>query len=295
MKAIKYFITFTFLFLILQSCSTKPKIQEAESENALLWQVSKKGFKDAYIFGTMHMIEVEYYDFTKNLETIILNSDAVIMELDGMPNAIQAIMLLKLKNGTLADYFSPEDWIKLKQFYEKEFGLSESKFLATYNSFKPFFLFQSMTQSFFEGETESYDMNIMDLANKNEIPIIGLETFQDQIGFFDAIPSKEMSNIVMESLESFEKDKLEFKKLQKLYATENIGEMMPLMKEQSPEFLKFEDLFLTNRNKNWIPKLIEAFHSKSCFVAVGAAHLFEENGILNLLRQEGFTIEPIKK
>ncbi|MFD1551295.1 hypothetical protein DNU06_12760 [Putridiphycobacter roseus] len=293
MKAI--IIPIFLLLFIFCSCTTKPKIKVANNDNSLLWRVSKTGFKDAYIFGTMHMIEAEYYDFTKNMKAMILNSDAVIMELDGMPNPIQAILLLKLKTGTLSDYFTPEEWSKIKQFYEKEFGLSESNFLATYENFKPFFLFQSMTQSFFEGETESYDMNIMTLANKNKIPIIGLETFQEQIGFFDSISKDEMSNIVMESLASFEKDKLEFKKLQALYAAQNISEMMPLMKEQSPEFMKFEDLFLTNRNKSWIPKLKTEFESKSCFVAVGAAHLFEKNGLLNLLTQEGFKVTPIHK
>ena len=64
---------------------------------------------------------------------------------------------------------------------------------------------------------------------------------------------------------------------------------------QSPEFLKYEDLFLTDRNKNWIPKLKENLSERSCFIAVGAAHLFGESGLISLLEFEGYTVTPLKK
>jgi len=79
----------------------------------------------------------------------------------------------------------------------------------------------------------------------------------------------------------------------KIYAEQNVKKMIPLMKKQSPEFMAYEDIFLTNRNKNWIPKLKTEMASKRCFVAVGAAHLFGENGILQLLENEGYTVTAI--
>ena len=33
--------------------------------------------------------------------------------------------------------------------------------------------------------------------------------------------------------------------------------------------------------------------SKSCFIAVGAGHLAGENGLINLLKKQGYTVEPI--
>jgi hypothetical protein len=32
---------------------------------------------------------------------------------------------------------------------------------------------------------------------------------------------------------------------------------------------------------------------KSCFVAVGAGHLGGENGLINLLKKQGYSVEPI--
>jgi uncharacterized protein YbaP (TraB family) len=59
--------------------------------------------------------------------------------------------------------------------------------------------------------------------------------------------------------------------------------------------MEFEDIFLTKRNKKWIPQILEYTTDQSCFIAVGAAHLFDDNGILNLLEKEGFKTTAIKK
>ena len=133
----------------------------------------------------------------------------------------------------------------------------------------------------------------MQITKEEEIPLIGLETIKEQIGFFDMIPQKEMVSLIMDAIKSFEEDKIELVKLQELYQKEAVEELLPLMKEQSPEFMKYEAVFLTNRNKKWIPKLKLELQNKSCFIAVGAAHLFEENGIIEGLKNEGFKLTPV--
>jgi len=118
---------------------------------------------------------------------------------------------------------------------------------------------------------------------------------EQQLGFFDLIPNKDIAQMIMTSVKDFEKEKTGTKQLMKLYAKEKVNKFIPLMKDQSPEFMAFEDFFLTNRNKAWIPAIIEESKTKSCFIAVGAAHLFETNGIIELLKNEGFLLTPIKK
>ena len=41
-----------------------------------------------------------------------------------------------------------------------------------------------------------------------------------------------------------------------------------------------------------IPDLIA---EKSCFIAVGAAHLVEEKGLINKLRELGYTVVPLQE
>jgi uncharacterized protein YbaP (TraB family) len=50
---------------------------------------------------------------------------------------------------------------------------------------------------------------------------------------------------------------------------------------------------LNDRNILWIPKLDNLMHQQSCFVAVGALHLTGKAGLIKLLKEKGYTVEPI--
>jgi uncharacterized protein YbaP (TraB family) len=52
-------------------------------------------------------------------------------------------------------------------------------------------------------------------------------------------------------------------------------------------------MLLDHRNKNWIPVIQAAVKEKPTFIAVGAAHLGGENGVIQLLRKAGYKVTPI--
>jgi uncharacterized protein YbaP (TraB family) len=59
-------------------------------------------------------------------------------------------------------------------------------------------------------------------------------------------------------------------------------------------FQEYGDLLLENRNKDWIPKIEELVKAQSTFIAVGSGHLGSETGVIQLLRNAGYTVEPVK-
>jgi hypothetical protein len=56
----------------------------------------------------------------------------------------------------------------------------------------------------------------------------------------------------------------------------------------------WEQRLLIERNKKWIPKLEEFFAAGSTFVAAGAAHMFGDEGVVELLRGRGYTVERLR-
>lgn len=263
--------------------------------NSLLWKIEKVGYKTSYIFGTMHMIEDVYYDFTPHMTQIIEGSDVIIMEVGGQPNPLEAFQMMTLKEGKVEDLFNKKELNDLVIFMDTKLDISPKEFHSVYSSMKPFLILQTITQSFFSADAVSYDLNIMQMAGERNIPIVGLESMEEQLGFFDEISEKDVAELIMSSVYNFEKEKKETEKLQKIYSKQKVDKLIPLMKDQSPEFMKFEDIFLTNRNKAWAPKIISETKNKSCFIAVGAAHLFDSNGVIELLKKEGFTLTAVKK
>lgn len=285
--------SFAFLISLLISFASCSADVEVSDGNSLLWKIEGDGIQSSYVFGTMHMIEEEYFEMSESLLEKIKTSDAIIMEVGGMPDPITAMNMMMLDTGTVHSFFTKEQLPVLLEFMDKKLGVSPEEFHSVYGKMKPFFLLQAISQSFFSEDAVSYDLNIMAISKQNNIPLIGLETVEEQLSFFDAIPSSEMANLIMESIDNYDKEKKQTQKLMKIYAEQNVTKMIPEMKKQSPEFMAYEDIFLTNRNRAWIPKLIAEMKEKHCFVAVGAAHLFGENGVLELLRKEGYTVTAV--
>ena len=52
--------------------------------------------------------------------------------------------------------------------------------------------------------------------------------------------------------------------------------------------------FLEDRNLDWIPKIENMMKDKVVFVAVGAAHLAGQEGVIELLIKKGYHVLPIK-
>jgi len=57
------------------------------------------------------------------------------------------------------------------------------------------------------------------------------------------------------------------------------------------QMVELEDTLLIGRNNNWMPVIADAaqVHDR-VFIAVGAAHLIGEEGILQLLENDGWTL-----
>ena len=59
------------------------------------------------------------------------------------------------------------------------------------------------------------------------------------------------------------------------------------------DFAKFERILLTERNHAWIEAIEAQAPGKNVLVTVGAGHLPGKDGVLNLLREKGYTITPL--
>ena len=239
------------------------------------------------------MINAEFYHFSENLTERITNSDAIIMEVGGMPNPLAAFQMMTLDTGTVHSYFNKEQLIELLTFMDQELGISPEEFDQTYGAMKPFFILQSITQAYFEPTAKSYDLTIMGIASENEIPLIGLETIEQQLGLFDQIPTEAVASMIIESIRENDQEIKNTLKLMELYAKEKVDKLIPLLQKQSPEFMEFADIFLYDRNSAWVPKLEKEMADKSCFVAVGAGHLFGEKGLIDLFEKKGYNLTPV--
>ncbi len=285
-----FFTGFIQLFYAQENVTKFPM-----EESSLLWKISGKNVKgDAYLFGTMHLIEKDYFIFPKKLQKIVKKSDALVMELEGLPDQEEAIGYIMLEEGSFFDYFSPEQTDTILRWAKAKFGMEETAFRASFSNMKPFAVTQLAVQLHFIGKTESYELSFEELANSADIEIIGLETIAEQMSLFDNLTPQQQTEMVMESIRTGEKSIELVKELQVVYHSQQIDEMYLLVLDEGGVIQDEQANFLDNRNKKWIPKIEQIIGEKNTFIAVGAGHLGGPNGVIRLLEKEGYTLTPIK-
>jgi hypothetical protein len=116
-------------------------------QKSLLWKIEGNGLKKpSYIFGTMHLIEKEFFYFPKALEKLITKSDAVVLEIADITDKAEAMKYLMLKEGTVFDFFTKPQQDSLLAWVKEKAGLSEEMFRASFSKMKPFAILQTVTQ-----------------------------------------------------------------------------------------------------------------------------------------------------
>lgn len=264
-------------------------------ESSLLWKIEGPGIpKGSYLFGTMHMIEKEYFIFPDKLEKIVKKSEQLVMELPGLPNQKEAMKYVLLEEGTFFDYFTKEQTDSILVWAKKEFKMDEAAFRATMSKMKPFVVVQMATQIHFMGKTESYEMKFEEIAKTNKLSIAGLETIEQQMAFFDDLTKEEQAEMVMEGIRDSEKSIQTMKEMEALYQGQNVDSLYLMIQDEGGVISAESADFLDNRNAAWVPQIKEMIASKRCFIAVGAGHLGGPNGVIRLLEKEGYILTPVE-
>jgi uncharacterized protein len=267
-------------------------------EKSLLWEISGNGLaKPSYLYGTIHMICKDDASLGDSLIAAIQRSDRVYFEVD-MDNLMEMVMALKdfkMRNDTtLSDLLSKEDYEKVKRYMESKSSLLPFSKLET---FKPMLVSSLLMESDAGCEKAvAMEQLILEEAKKSRKRVEGLETMSYQASIFDSIPYK----LQAEQLLKYVKDEGS-----KTQADKQFEEMVDAYKDQDIEKLGafineddglggYGDLLLYNRNRNWVQKLKTIMPEKSVIIAVGAGHLAGENGVIKLLRKEGYIVKPVK-
>lgn len=77
------------------------------------------------------------------------------------------------------------------------------------------------------------------------------------------------------------------------YKTQDLGTLCKVFQEQMTG-LEYDALVKT-RNLNWLGEMKKLLPVRSTIYVVGAGHLTGDYGMINLLREAGYKVRPVKK
>ena len=211
------------------------------------------------------------------------------MELN--PDKIDPLALLqemKLKEGTLQDMFTEEEWTTLDTYFQEKFKTS----LITFNDFTPFYV-QSMIMQAQMGSkaAQAVDMHFYEQARQRRMEVVGIETLDEQIAAINELPQEDQKQMLLDAMDEDYKDSMA--DMMKLYRKGDL-EGLQEMSEEEDMGEDFESALVVDRNKTMAGRIVPMIMEKATFIGVGALHLPGEEGLIELLRAEGFSVDPVK-
>ncbi|WP_129021908.1 TraB/GumN family protein [Edaphocola flava] len=281
----------SFCCLLLLSVAQDLRAQES----SLLWKISGKELaQPSYLFGTIHQICEEDYFWTDTMQKYFHRAQQLCLELD-MDDPLLAVKVsqhsINTGNKSLKDYFTPKEYSRLSVYIKEHTGQS----MEMYNRLKPIWLVLTLSNGDLGCDAATaYEIHLVDSAKKYEMPVMGLETVDEQMAALSSIPEDKIKPYILDIIDGRTEQNTElFQRMVATYLKQDVEALYRIIESENDAMLSMDKL-LDNRNKRWIARIADIGKNKSTFFAVGAGHLGGPGGVLALLRQAGYTVTPLR-
>jgi uncharacterized protein YbaP (TraB family) len=284
---------FVILFLLIAAAASVTQAQQknARTNYKLLWRISGNGLKaPSYLFGTMHVQDNKAFDFSDSVLLKISECEAFAMEFhpDSVTSLALSIMLQNesQEKNAFRKLLDPKEYNRLDSVMNKRTGYSLDKFKSP--AVARFFLESKLGK---KDKQTFLDAWLYNIARKQGKVMVGLEDGKQQFALLDKEPSKQIKELT-EYLERDDKAMgSPYESFLDIYYKGDIDEIRT-KSLASLDSATYDDL-ITRRNIGMANNIRKEIHEHTTFIAVGAAHLPGEEGLIRLLQSDGYKVTVV--
>lgn len=281
------------IFFFLFSCP---------SQAQLLWKITGKNIeKPSYLYGTMHTSNAKAFVLKDLLIEKISTCDAYAGEMIFEPAMMLAILpqLFMEKDTTLQTLLNDDEYQVVKKVLDEKLGMMSS----FAERIKPMFTSMLLQEGSLEelqtapqSQYKALDFFLQEEAGKRNLELVGLETLEEQMGVINSVPLPKQAKMLYQEVT---KNKQEGKddgmeKMLSWYAEQKLDSLYEYASKEFASEPALSYQILTKRNLNMADRIEKLISKKSVFIAIGAAHLPDKQGVIALLRKKKFKVEPVK-
>ena len=261
------------------------------------WSVKGRHGNTVWLLGSVHVLRPEDATPPPAVLLAYAASRQVVLELDfdaggkmGPPDA----RLLRLPaDRQLRDVLGSSLHARFVASAAKV-GLAA----AVFDSLQPWFAAITYEQAVYAqlgfDATQGVDQQFARRAAADGKPVIGLETVDEQLGFFASLPLKDQVALLRETLDDTTDAQQELDGIVDAWRrgdTKKLETLLSQGKAESPTLMR---RLTTDRNRRWMQKLLPLLEGQhDAMVIVGALHLVGDDGLPNLLKKAGW--QPVQR
>jgi uncharacterized protein YbaP (TraB family) len=266
-------------------------------DKSFLWRIQSDK-STIYILGSVHFLKKESYPLKKTIEKVFDNTQKLVLEIDLKSEDTAGVQRVALEKGinrdrTLQQSVSSETY-SLAEKRAQELGID----IRALSPLKPWVVALTMTALQLQklGFDPNYgvDRYLAERAIKSGKTIVGLETAAFQIGLIDQLSQKDQEAMLRQSLKEMDLLDRALDQIVRAWSTGDVIALEGLLLSGMREYPAVHQTIVVDRNRRWLPRIEKMIEQgESALITVGAAHLVGKDGVIELLRARGYTVEQM--
>ena len=270
--------------------------------------IARKGSRTVYVIVTLHLNDPRFDAVVETLAPVVAEADVLLLEsteadMTGFQRRLaeDPSIFLIVTGPTLPEIMSEDGWQRLS-------ALVRSRGMPAWMVAKmqPWFLSSILSiPACVHSSTQpdnGLDRRLERVADENGVPTGALEDVDSAIALFGKYDLAEQVRYLEMSLGMFGSTEDDLSTLVAAYFEERLVEGSLFLEHRGRETVEmsssefdaalaaFEGDLLVGRNRAWMPRILD-HPGDTVVVAVGAAHLSGEDGVLQLLENAGYTLD----
>jgi len=271
-----------------------PAVLFAAQDKAIYWSIMDGDRQAGYLFGTIHSEDPRVLDFPESFLKQLGSNQVFAMELvPDLPTLKKLTEYMHYQDGTsLESQVGPERFEKVRELL-----LSHYQVPADWlESMKVWAVV--MTLSVPPPETGFFmDFSLSLRASGSGLRVVGLETLDQQLSFLEDMPAGQQLELLDQALVGYDRVGELHDQMVDGYLAGDLQALKKAAEEQMDQLTReaknyFIEQGIDARNHRMLESLLPLLAESRVFVAVGALHLPGDQGLVSLLRENGYILKP---
>jgi len=272
-----------------------PAVLFAAQDKALYWSIMDGDRQAGYLLGTIHSEDPRVLDFPEPFLQQLGSNEVFAMELvPDLPTLKKLNEYMHYQDGTsLESQVGSERYAKVRNLLSTHYQvpgdwLESMKVWAVV-----------MTLSVPPPETGFFmDFSLSLRASGSGLRVVGLETLDQQLSFLEDMPAVQQLELLDQALADYDRVGELFDQMVEGYLAGDLQFLKKAAEEQMNRLTQeaktyFIEQGIDARNHRMLKSLLPLLAESQVFVAVGALHLPGDQGLISLLRENGYILKPL--
>jgi len=269
---------------------------QQKNQDACIWKIESDS-NTVYIAGSIHFLKETDYPLDQRFDQCFQDAENVVFELHYDSTQTPAF-----QQYTLMKAFYPEGGTFKGSVSDSTYNLVKDKLLELgmpiekLNAFQPWFIAVTILslnlQNLGFDPKLGIDQHFFAMAKEAQKNIIGLETAEYQLDLLSTLGGDDQEAFVIQTLDQFDEMESGFQDLVDAWKKGDLEKLNELLNKGFEEYPALMQSLLIDRNYNWLDEVIGyTKDNEDYLVIVGAGHLAGDEGLIELLEAQGYSVD----